>query len=213
MTAAGRFITLEGIEGVGKTTQVARLSEALNEHSIGHIVTREPGGTPLAESIRAIVLTARDEPLPPTAELLLMFAARAVHIANHIEPNLRAGRWVICDRFTDATYAYQGGGRGLPANHIRELESVVQGALRPDLTILLDAPVAKALARAHARNAGSPEDRFERERSEFFERVRAAYLARAAAEPDRIAVLDATRPADELTARILALLTARSWIS
>jgi dTMP kinase len=213
MTAAGRFITFEGIEGVGKTTQVAQLSAALIELQIGHVVTREPGGTPLAENIRAVVLTARDEQLPPNAELLLMFAARAVHLANHVEPNLRAGRWVICDRFTDATYAYQGGGRGLPLKHIGDLEAMVQGALRPDLTILLDAPVAEGLARARARNPGAAEDRFEQERGEFFERVRAAYLARAAAEPDRIAVLDATRAPDAVTANILALLAARSWIS
>jgi dTMP kinase len=142
-----------------------------------------------------------------------MFAARAVHLKNHVEPNLRAGRWVICDRFTDATYAYQGGGRGLPAGQIRALEDMVQGALRPDLTVLLDAPVAAGLARARSRNAGSLEDRFEREKTEFFERVRSVYLARAAAEPDRIAVLDATQSAYEIGKRIVALLEARSWIS
>ena len=211
--SAGHFITLEGIEGVGKSTQVARLSEALGLLGIAHVVTREPGGTPLAESIRDVVLSAREEPLPPTAELLLMFAARAVHLANHILPSLRAGRWVICDRFTDATYAYQGGGRGLRVGAIAELESMVQGALRPDLTVLLDAPVANALARARRRNAGAPEDRFERERSEFFERVRNLYLARAAAEPERFAIVDATQSVDEVGARILEQLKARSWIS
>jgi dTMP kinase len=213
MNTAGRFITLEGIEGVGKTTQVARLSSALKARGIPHVVTREPGGTPLAERIREVVLTARDERMPPTAELLLMFAARAVHLANHVEPQLRAGQWVICDRFTDATYAYQGGGRGLRVDHIRELESMVQGALRPDLTILLDAPVPKALARARTRNAGAPDDRFESERSEFFERVRRVYLSRAAAEPLRIAVVDATRTADEVTASLIELIEERSWIS
>jgi dTMP kinase len=167
----------------------------------------------LAENIRQVVLTAREETLPPTAELLLMFAARAVHLANHIEPNLRAGRWVICDRFTDATYAYQGGGRQLRAEPIHELEQMVQGTRRPDLTILLDAPVAGALARAAARNAGSAADRFERERSEFFERVRKVYLTRAAAEPDRIALVDATQSVNEVSARILQQLKARSWIS
>jgi dTMP kinase len=212
MTAA-RFLTIEGIEGVGKSTQVARLSAALRDLGIAHVVTREPGGTALAESIRDVVLTARGEALPATAELLLMFAARAVHLKNHVEPNLRAGRWVICDRFTDATYAYQGGGRGLPTEQIRALEHMVQGALRPDLTVLLDAPVALGLARARSRNAGSREDRFELEKTEFFERVRGVYLARAAAEPDRIAVLDATRSADEISERIVALLEARSWIS
>ena len=213
MSAAGRFVTFEGIEGVGKTTQVARLASVLNARGIAHVVTREPGGTPLAESIRQLVLTAREEALPPTAELLLMFAARAVHLANHIEPNLQAGRWVICDRFTDATYAYQGGGRQLSAEPIRELERMIQGTRRPDLTILLDAPVAGALARATARNAGSAADRFERERSEFFDRVRNAYLARAAAEPERIALVDATMSVDEVGARILEQFKARSWIS
>src|ERR1700729_2613341 len=128
MSAAARFVTFEGIEGVGKTTQGARVSRALASRGVEHVVTREPGGTPLAESIRHVVLTARDESLPPTAELLLMFAARAVHLSNHVEPNLRAGRWVLCDRFTDATYAYQGGGRGLPTEHIRQLEVMVLGA-------------------------------------------------------------------------------------
>jgi dTMP kinase len=192
---------------------VARLSDALKSLGVAHAVTREPGGTPLAESIRDVVLTAREETLPPAAELLLMFAARAVHLANYIEPNLRAGRWVICDRFTDATYAYQGGGRQLPMAGIGELESMVQGTLRPHLTLLLDAPVENALARARRRNLGSPEDRFERERSEFFERVRSVYRARAAAEPDRIAIIDATRSIDEVGARILEQLRVRSWIS
>jgi dTMP kinase len=213
MSAAGRFVTFEGIEGVGKTTQVARVSRALNARDIAHVVTREPGGTPLAENIRHVVLTAREETLPPTAELLLMFAARAVHLANHIEPNLRAGRWVICDRFTDATYAYQGGGRQMSAEPIRELESMVQGVRRPDLTVLLDAPVDAALARAAARNAGAAADRFERERGEFFERVRNVYLTRAAAEPNRIALIDATQSVDEVSACILAELKVRAWIS
>jgi dTMP kinase len=213
MSAAARFVTLEGIEGVGKTTQVARLSAALSSRGIAHVVTREPGGTPLAEIIRGVVLTAREEKLPPAAELLLMFAARAVHLANHIEPNLGAGRWVICDRFTDATYAYQGGGRQLSAEPIRTLETMVQGSRRPDLTFLLDAPVAHALARAAARNAGTVSDRFERERAEFFERVRDAYRARAAADPARIAIIDATQAIDAVCAHMLAELKARSWIS
>jgi dTMP kinase len=211
--SAARFVTLEGIEGVGKTTQLKRLSSALSSRGIAHVLTREPGGTPLAESIRQVVLSAREESLPPNAELLLMFAARAVHLANHIEPNLQAGRWVICDRFTDATYAYQGGGRQLSSEPIRALERMVQGTRRPDLTLLLDAPVEAALARAAARNAGAAADRFERERGEFFERVRKAYLARAAAEPDRVAVLDATQGVDEVGARILEQLKVRAWIS
>ncbi len=212
-TTAGRFLTIEGIEGVGKTTQVARLSEALRARGIDHVVTREPGGTPLAEKIREIVLNEQGESLPPTAELLLMFAARAVHLANHVEPHLKAGRWVVCDRFTDATYAYQGGGRGLNTDHIRQLETMVQGSRRPDLTVLLDAPVEQALRRARQRNSGAATDRFESERVEFFERVRAAYRARAAAEPDRIIPIDAHQSADAVAARILELLEARLWIS
>jgi dTMP kinase len=210
----GRFITIEGIEGVGKTTQVARLSKVLSEHSILHVVTREPGGTPLAEKIRNLVLdNSGGETLPPNAELLLMFAARAVHLTNHIEPHLRAGSWVVCDRFTDATYAYQGGGRRLRMDHIGQLESMVQGALRPDLTLLLDAPVEEALQRARQRNAGAAADRFESERAEFFERVRDAYRARAAAEPNRIAIIDAGQSAEQVAAGILNLLKGRSWIS
>jgi dTMP kinase len=214
MNARARFLTIEGIEGVGKTTQVSRLSAALASRGVAHVVTREPGGTPLAEKIREVVLTqARDEALPPTAELLLMFAARAVHLANYIEPNLHAGRWVICDRFTDATFAYQGGGRGVDSQHIGVLEALVQGSRRPDLTLLLDAPVELGLARAQARNAGAAPDRFESERVDFFQRVRAAYLARAAAEPRRIAVIDAGGPADAVSARILSCLEERAWIS
>ena len=210
---AARFLTVEGIEGVGKSTQVARLSQGLNERGIAHVVTREPGGTPLAERVRDIVLNSRDEVLPPVAELLLMFAARAVHLSNLVEPNLRAGRWVVFDRFIDATYAYQGGGRQLSVDAIRPLETLVLGPRRPDLTVLLDAPVDQALQRARQRNAGAAADRFESERTEFFERVRAVYLQRAAAEPGRIVVVDAGRSADEVAARILEVLEARSWIS
>jgi dTMP kinase len=207
-------LTIEGIEGVGKSTQVARLSEGFNERGIAHVVTREPGGTPLAERIREMVLldSAGGESMPPTAELLLMFAARAVHLTNFVEPNLRAGRWVVCDRFIDATYAYQGGGRRLNVEHIRQLETMVVGARRPDLTVLLDAPVGQALERVRRRNAGSA-DRFESERAEFFERVRDAYRARAAAEPTRIAVVDASQSVDRVASQILELLVARSWIS
>jgi dTMP kinase len=208
----GRFLTIEGIEGVGKSTQVARLSAALHERGIDHVVTREPGGTPLAESIRSLVLTRHPEPLPSAAELLLMFAARAVHLGNLIEPNLAAGRWVLCDRFTDATYAYQGGGRGLEVNSIRQLESMVQGARRPDLTFVLDAPVAVALSRASKRNASAAADRFESERAEFFVRVREVYLARAAAEPQRMLVIDATASPDEVCAAMIKILQAQAWI-
>ena len=209
----GRFLTIEGIEGVGKSTQVARLSRGLTLRRIAHVVTREPGGTPLAERIREIVLNSRDEALPPAAELLLMFAARAVHLTNHVEPNLREGRWVVCDRFTDATYAYQGGGRRLSMESIRQLETLVQGARRPDLTVLLDAPVEQALKRARQRQSLAAADRIESERAEFFERVRDVYRARAAAEPNRVVVLDATQSVDWVATRILGLLEARAWIS
>jgi dTMP kinase len=211
--SAGRFLTVEGIEGVGKTTQVARLTAMLRDRGIAHVVTREPGGTPLAEEIRNLVLAARAEPLSPTAELLLMFAARAVHLHNHVEPNLHAGRWVLCDRFTDATYAYQGGGRGMHLESIAQLERMVQGARRPDLTLLLDAPVEAALLRARQRNASAAPDRFESERLEFFLRVRAVYLERAAAESQRIAVIDAAQSADAVFSQIVSVLEQRSWIT
>ncbi len=211
-SAGGRFLTIEGIEGVGKTTQVACISALLGQTGIEHVVTREPGGTALAEKIRDLVLSPGAESLPPAAELLLMFAARAVHLANHIEPNLLAGRWVICDRFTDATYAYQGAGRGMSGEDIRYLETLVQGVRRPDLTLLLDVPVDVGLERSRKRDAGKVRDRFERERAEFFERVRDGYLTRARAEPDRIAVIDAAAPLDEVTARIRSVLESRSWI-
>jgi len=217
INAQGRFLTIEGIEGVGKTTQIVRLSKILSDRGIAHVVTREPGGTPLAEKIRDLVLGSR-EPLPDTAELLLMFAARAVHLQNLIEPNLAAGRWVLCDRFTDATYAYQGAGRGLRDDQIHPLELLVQRARRPDLTLLLDLPVAVGLQRARRRNQDTgiehaDQDRFELQRAEFFERVRAAYLVRAAAEPGRVSVIDAGRSADEVTSQIVEVLGARTWIS
>ena len=204
---------LEGIEGVGKTTQIERIARALTGRGVECVATREPGGTALAEKIRDLVLSPRDESLPPAAELLLMFAARAVHLSNYIEPNLSAGRWVLCDRFTDATYAYQGAGRGMNEADIGRLETLVQGARRPDLTLLLDVPVDMGLARSRKRDAGKTRDRFERERAEFFERVRAAYLARARAAPERIAVIDAALTMDEVTAGIMKLLESKSWIS
>jgi dTMP kinase len=212
-STAVRFLTIEGIEGVGKTTQVARLSKTLAERGIAHVVTREPGGTPLAEKIRELVLSPGDESLPPVAELLLMFAARSVHLANHIEPNLRAGLWVVCDRFTDATYAYQGAGRRMNQDDIRYLETIVQGARRPDLTLLLDVPVDVGLERSRKRDAGKTLDRFERERAEFFERVRGGYLLRARAEPERMAVIDATASMDDVAARITEVLRFKAWIS
>jgi dTMP kinase len=208
-----RFLTIEGIEGVGKSTQVGCLSAALRQRGVELIVTREPGGTPLAEKIRDLVLQRQAEPLPPSAELLLMFAARALHLKNLIEPSLQAGHWVLCDRFTDATFAYQGGGRRLDAHAIAQLESMVQGSRRPDLTLLLDAPVQLALMRARQRNGAAQVDRFESEQLEFFERVRATYLQRAAAEPQRIAVLDATRTQEQVCAQMLQVIEERAWIS
>jgi len=216
MSERGRFLTVEGIEGVGKSTQLPRLAQALSARAIECVLTREPGGTPLAEKIRELVLAPGAEVLPDAAELLLMFAARSVHLENFIKPHLAAGRWVVCDRFTDATYAYQGAGRGFASESIAQLERLVQDTMRPDLTLLLDAPVAAGLERARARNAGAGRaaaDRFERERNEFFERVRAGYLARAAAEPGRFAVIEATGGIDQVTAQILEALRVRRWIS
>ena len=187
----GRFITLEGIEGVGKSTNLEFAAGVLRDAGLDVLVTREPGGTPLAEAIRETLLRPSDEAMPPTAELLLMFAARSVHLENRIRPALESGRWVLCDRFTDATFAYQGGGRGETREAIRWLQGLVQAGLQPDLTLLLDVPVEVGLARAGRRGAA---DRFEQEQAEFFERVRAAYLDLAAAEPGRFAVVDADRP-------------------
>lgn len=200
---SGRFVTLEGIEGVGKSTQCAVVAAALE--GLGHtvVVTREPGGTALGEGIRGLLLD-RDLPaMDPMTELLLIFAARAEHLEKLVRPALAAGQWVVCDRFTDATYAYQGGGRGLSLSAIESLESLVQGVLRPDLTLLLDAPVELALARAKARGES---DRFEAERVEFFARTRAAYLRRATLEPARMRVVDAARPLDEVSADLRRLL-------
>ncbi|HUX73897.1 MAG TPA: dTMP kinase [Steroidobacteraceae bacterium] len=211
MTAAARFVTFEGIEGVGKSTQLRLLAAALGARGIDALLTREPGGTPLGEKMRALLLEPGGGPLPPAAELLLIFAARAVHLQERIEPALRAGRWVLCDRFTDATYAYQGAGRRLPAEAIGMLEQWVQGLRRPHLTILLDMPVAAALERVRGR--GGAADRFEGEQREFFERVRQAYLARAAAEPRRIVVIDAARAADAVGRSVFGAIEAESWIS
>jgi dTMP kinase len=208
-----RFLTVEGIEGVGKSTQMGRLSAALASRGVDHLVTREPGGTPLAERIRDLVLSKHMEALPPAAELLLMFAARALHLKNLIEPGLAGGRWVLCDRFTDATFAYQGGGRGMEETYIRQLESMVQGERRPDLTFLLDAPVELALERARQRNGAAQADRFESEKVDFFVRVREAYLARVRAAPERFAVLDAAQAPDALCALMVKALQERAWIS
>lgn len=190
-----RFITLEGGEGAGKSTCLSFIQRYFAEKCLSLCVTREPGGTPLAEEIRHLLLQKREEKISPDAELLLMFAARAQHLDQVIKPALARGEWVLCDRFTDATYAYQGGGRGLSRQRIAELEAKVQGGLRPGLTLLLDLPVRQGLARAEAR---AEKDRFESEQEEFFERVRAVYRERAAAEPERFRVIDASRPFAEV---------------
>lgn len=206
----GKFITIEGGEGVGKSTQIGRLRDFVAAKSLEVVVTREPGGTKRAERIRELLLETSDEPMPSPCELLLMFAARSTHIENVIRPALARGAWVICDRFTDATYAYQGGGRGLPLDHIVALEQMVQGTLRPDLTLLLDASLDISAARASARNAAAgTSDRFEQERRDFFERVRQAYLDRASQEPKRFAVIDATQSLEAVTVAIQQAIAER----
>ncbi|HET7204157.1 MAG TPA: dTMP kinase [Steroidobacteraceae bacterium] len=203
---AGRFITFEGGEGVGKSTQLNRAAAWLQAGGVEVVLTREPGGTPRAELLRKVLLERGDEPMPQSCELLLMFAARASHLANLVEPAMARGAWVLCDRFTDATYAYQGGGRGMPAADIDALVRIVHPDRQPDLTLLLDAPVALGMTRAHARNGAGGPDRFETERSDFFERVRQCYLQRAAREPRRFRVIDASRTPDEVEASVRAAL-------
>ena len=198
----GRFITLEGIEGCGKSTQIPLLKAWLEARGIAVTATREPGGTPLAERIRELVLTASSENVPAECELLLMFAARATHVANLIRPRLESGQWVLCDRFTDASFAYQGAGRGIAHEHIRNLQSQVQGDLQPDLTLLIDVPVALGLRRAQARRGEAVRDRFEHEQEEFFTRVRECFLARARAEPQRIKVVDGNQPIEDVAVAI-----------
>lgn len=188
---SGRFITLEGIEGVGKSTNLEFVAQLLRAGGREVVITREPGGTPLAERVRALLLDHAEEPVPPLAELMLMFAARAIHLENHILPALASGKWVVCDRFTDATYAYQGGGRGQVEERIAAMENWVQGDFRPHLTLLLDADPGIGLARASRRGES---DRFEVEREEFFARVRAVYLDRARNDPARVRVIDAGQP-------------------
>ena len=200
----GTFITLEGIEGAGKSTVARALQTELARRALPVLMTREPGGTPLAESLRTLLLTRSGEQIGATAETLLMFAARAAHLENAIRPALAAGRWVICDRFTDASYAYQGAGRGVSAHLLDALASAVHDDLWPARTLLLDLPVATGLARARGRT-GSP-DRFETEQTEFFERVRAAYLQRAASDAERFRVIDATLPAEQVAAAAVAAL-------
>lgn len=198
------FITLEGCEGVGKTSNMEFIKSILIERGIDFIETREPGGTPLGETLRAMLLGEDYKGMSDDTELMLMFAARAEHVAQIIKPALEKGQWVLCDRFTDATYAYQGGGRQLDVSRIAGLENWVLGDLRPDLTLLLDAPISVGRERAGKRSAP---DRFEQELDGFFNRVREAYLTRAKAEPDRMKVVDAAGDLASVQQQIKALLS------
>ena len=205
----GQFITIEGGEGVGKSTQIAAVRDVIASAGYEVILTREPGGTPRAERIRELLLQPSDEAMPQVCELLLMFAARSTHIDNVIKPALQRGTWVVCDRFTDATYAYQGGGRHMSHDQIAILENMVQQDLRPDLTLLLDAPIELAMARARARNAqqgNAAGDRFEQEQQAFFERVRSAYLQIAKQQPKRVRVVDAGQSLEQVTQAVRSCL-------
>lgn len=208
MTVRGQFITFEGTEGVGKSTQLTSAAGTLDRLGVDYIVTREPGGTPMAEAIRELLLAPRDEPVNEVTELLLMFAARAQHLHTRILPSLEQGQWVLCDRFTDATFAYQGGGRGVPEERIALLETLVQGDIRPDHVILLDAPVDTGMARARKRGEL---DRFEQEDMKFFQRIREAYLTRAKAQPYRYHVIDAARPLADVSRQVEGLLS--QWLN
>ena len=200
----GQFITFEGTEGVGKSTQLANAASTLENLGVDVLVTREPGGTPMAEHIRELLLATRDEVVHETTELLLMFAARAQHLHTRILPALDAGQWVLCDRFTDATFAYQGGGRGVSQERIALLENLVQGNARPDHVILFDAPVETGMARARRRGEL---DRFEQEDLEFFQRIRNTYLDRANEAPDRYHIINAARPLNQVSEEVVQLLT------
>jgi len=203
----GCFVTVEGVEGAGKTTQLAFMRAYLEQAGRRVTPTREPGGTPLGEEIRALLLGHRHDGMALATETLLMFAARAEHLERVIRPALATGHWVLCDRFTDATYAYQGGGRGLPAQRIAILEDWAQGTLRPDLTLVFDLPVEMGLERVGRRGAA---DRFEREEKAFFERIRAVYLDRARRHPDRYRIVNADRPVEAVRAEVETILAG--WL-
>ncbi|MDG2145439.1 MAG: dTMP kinase [Porticoccaceae bacterium] len=199
----GKFITIEGTEGVGKTTNIEFIQHWLNRRGVEFVSTREPGGTPLAEQVRELLLTPREEKVGDSTELLLMFAGRAQHLDQVILPALDSGTSVLCDRFTDASYAYQGFGREMDGSLIAKLEQIVQGDLRPDLTLILDIPVEVGLKRASER---STPDRFEQEQIEFFDRVRQGYLKIAEENPERCAVIDASQSLEQVQASIEAVL-------
>ncbi|MCG8488000.1 MAG: dTMP kinase [Chromatiales bacterium] len=201
----GRFITVEGGEGAGKSSNLDFIRNLLNRAGKQVVFTREPGGTPLGEAIRDLLLGHQHTGMADDTELLLMFAARAEHLQQKIIPALEQGHWVLCDRFTDASYAYQGAGRGLAGDRIATLEQFVQGDLRPDLTLLLDLPVEQGLARAGQR---SEPDRFEKQEMSFFEKVRAGYLEIAVREPDRVKVIDASKPLETVQQQINSVVTA-----
>ncbi len=203
MSERGKFITVEGIEGAGKSSNLAYIRQLLDSVGRRHIFTREPGGTELGEDIRRLLLDHKHSGMGSDAELLLIFGARAEHIESVINPALNAGMWVLCDRFTDASYAYQGGGRGMDSERIRTLEKWVQGDLKPDLTLLLDLPVETGLARAGNR---SEPDRFEVEHRSFFDGVREAYLEIAGREPERVRVIDASLSVDQVRGQIATVL-------
>ena len=198
----GKFISIEGVEGVGKSTNIEAIKKFLEVKKIDFVVTREPGGTVLSEKIRELLLQRNSEAPGEMTELLLIFASRAQHLEKVIRPALENGIWIICDRFTDATYAYQGGGRGLKTSVIAELESMVLGELRPDLTIILDLDPETGLARAKERGEL---DRFENEKDEFFNKVRSAYLDIARSNPDRCFVIDASQNIEQVSADIINL--------
>ena len=202
---AGRFITLEGIEGAGKSTVARLVCDWLTARSIGVRLTREPGGTPLAERVRQVVLERGAETLTPVTETLLVFSARAIHVENLIRPTLARGEWVVCDRFTDATRAYQGSGRGVDLGWIDSLAAVVHGDLRPDCTLLLDLSPARGLERAR-RRSGLAADRFEAETEAFFTRVRDGYLEVARREPHRVKVIDAGLELKAVEAQVIGVL-------
>jgi dTMP kinase len=215
LTTAGKFITIEGLDGCGKSTQLERLAASLRAEGIQVVVTREPGGTPIGEKVRAVVLDSRTSGLAPLAELALLFASRAQQISEVILPSLRSGNWVLCDRFTDSSEAYQGGGRGLGTEPVATLHRVLCGNLQPDLTILMDSDVAASVARARRRNiaardqAQSDENRFEQESRAFFTRVRSKYLEIAARDRHRVVVVDARRSADVVHPEILNVVRSR----
>jgi dTMP kinase len=201
----GRFITVEGTEGVGKSTNMAFVKEWLEAKGHNVIHTREPGGTPFAEEIRELLLSKREESVDSHTELLLMFAARCQHVYTKIQPALDSGTWVLCDRFTDASFAYQGAGRGLGFDKLKQLEQWALQGFKPDLTLMLDLPIELGLERAQKRG---PTDRFEEEKVEFFNKVRQGYLDIAAAEPERMKVIDARGTVDDVQAQIQKALDA-----